>query len=87
MMELIGTTLSLFNLDPVTLFRIAVVMLPVFTVFMFSFPTAIFNCSITEFAQIKQCYLPLSEYHYRADNKEHEFKERIGRKRSLVYSK
>ena len=86
-MELVSAILPLLNLDPITLISIAVVMAPVFTAFMFSFPTAVFNCGITELEQIKQCDSPLSEFQYRTDNKEHEYKIRIDRKRSLVYFK
>lgn len=87
MMQLIPVTLSLLNLDPIMLFRIAVVMLPVFTALMFSFLTEIFNYNIIKLDQIKQSDLPLSEFHYRVDNKEHEYKIRIDRKRNIVYSK
>lgn len=72
-MELTSAILS--NIDPIVLIRITIIMAPVFTVFIFS-----------ELEQIKKCDSPLSEYHYRGDNKEHEYKKRIDRKRSLVYS-
>jgi len=85
MMELIVAIPS-NNLDPITLIHIFVIMAPVFTVFIFSFPQAVFNCGITELDQIRKCDSPLSEYHYRGDNKEHEYKKRIDRKSSLVYS-
>lgn len=72
-------------IDIKNLINTVVIMMPVFTVFMFSSQSVIFNCSITELGQKIYCVSSLSEYYYRADNKEHEFKERIDRKRSLVY--
>jgi hypothetical protein len=52
---------------------------------MISFPTAV-NCKIPTLEQIKQWDSSLSEFQYRTDNKEHEYKIRIDRKRSIVYS-
>lgn len=85
MMELVSITPPLFNLDLIILFKIAIIMLPVFTVFMFSFPTPVLNSGFTNLGQIQQCDSSLSEFHYRADNKEHEYKERIDRKRSILF--
>lgn len=85
-MELVLTTLPLFN--SVTIMALSIItamMLLMFMVsFMFSFPTTI-NCNIQTLEQIKQYDSPLSEFQYRTDNKEHEYKERIDRKRSLAY--
>lgn len=85
-MELAPITLPLFNSVPVVILSMfAVVMLLVsIASFTFGFTTAI-NCKIPKLEQIKQCDSSLSEFQYRTDNKEHEYKIRIDRKRSILF--
>ena len=87
-MELAPITLPLFNSVPVVILSMFAVVMLLMSIasFTFGFPIAI-NCKIPKLEQIKQSDLPLSEFQYRTDNKEHEYKIRIDRKRSLVYSK
>ena len=82
----IVSVLPLFNLDPITLTSIVVIIVAsVFVSLIFSFSTLVFNSSFTSLDDTTQWDSPLSEFHCKRDSIEHEYTERIDRKSSIVF--
>lgn len=80
------SNLSFFNLDPITLISIIVMIVAsVLLSLMFSFSTSSFDYSLGLSEDTTQWDSPISEFHCKRDSIEHEYKERIDDKSYLAW--
>ncbi len=86
MMDIVSI-LPLSNSDPITLASIITITVASLLIsFVFSFSTGLSNNCLTSLNYTTQWDSPLSEFHCKRDDIEHEYVERIDRKNSLRYS-